>query len=167
VSNDRPAAILDAVTDRAAVELRLATRVDEPAVRRCVADAYQVYVPLMSQVPAPMLEDYVTLIAAGVVHVAELAGQVRGVIVAWPEVDHLYVDNIAVDPDSQGTGIGSRLLELADDLARANQRNELRLYTNEVMTSNLAYYPNRGFIETHRATDKGYRRVYFRRLVLR
>jgi hypothetical protein len=39
----------------------------------------------------------------------------------------------------------------------------LRLYTNEAMTENLTYYPHHGFIETHRATQDGYRRVFFRR----
>lgn len=34
-------------------------------------------------------------------------------------------------------------------------------YTNEAMAENLAYYPRHGFAETHRATDHGYRRVFF------
>jgi hypothetical protein len=29
------------------------------------------------------------------------------------------------------------------------------------MTENLAYYPRHGYIETHRAEDGGYSRVYF------
>lgn len=147
------------------MDLRRATRIDETAVRRCVAEAYEVYVPLIAKMPAPMLDDYATLIASGVTWVAELNGVILGVLVAWPEVDHLYVDNIAVSPASQGSGVGGRLLDLADDLARASDRHELRLYTNEAMTSNLGFYPRRGFTETHRSVDNGYRRVYFRRPV--
>jgi len=29
------------------------------------------------------------------------------------------------------------------------------------MVENLAFYPRRGFQETHRKTEDGYRRVYF------
>lgn len=36
---------------------------------------------------------------------------------------------------------------------------------NEAMTENIDYYPRRGFVETHRATDAGYYRVYVTRPV--
>ena len=54
---------------------------------------------------------------------------------------------------------------MAEAAAVANDRGELRLYTNEAMASNLDYYPRRGFVETHRRMDEGYRRVYFTRKV--
>jgi len=53
------------------------------------------------------------------------------------------------------------LLALADDEARRLRLPEIRLYTNEVMTENLAYYPRHGYIETHRAEQDGFRRVFF------
>ena len=112
-----------------------------------------------------MLDDYAQLIERGVVFVAEVDGAIGGVIVMWPEPDHFYVDNIAVDPVFQGRGIGSLLLDFADEYALRSQRDEIHLYTNEGMTSNLDYYTRRGFVETHRAVDKGYSRVYFTRRV--
>lgn len=33
-----------------------------------------------------------------------------GLIVLWPETDHLYVYNIAVAPEAQGRGVATRLL---------------------------------------------------------
>jgi hypothetical protein len=42
---------------------------------------------------------------------------------------------------------------------------EVRLYTNEAMTENLDYYPRRGYRETHRATQNGYRRVFFSKIL--
>jgi hypothetical protein len=42
---------------------------------------------------------------------------------------------------------------------------EIRLYTNEAMTENLGYYPRRGYRETHRATQNGYRRVFFSKVL--
>jgi len=68
-----------------------------------------------------------------------------------------------VRPSRQGRGAGSRLLALAEDEARRLRLSEIRLYTNEAMTENLAYYPRHGYAETHRAEQDGFRRVFFRK----
>jgi hypothetical protein len=39
----------------------------------------------------------------------------------------------------------------------------VHLYTNIVMTENLALYTRLGFEETHRADEDGYRRVFMRK----
>ncbi len=147
------------------IECRPAVADDAEAITACVHAAYEPYLERMNRAPAPMLDDYPGLIDRGVVHVAERAGELVGLIVLWAEADHLYVDNIAVAPAAQGEGVGATLLALADAAARAADRGEIRLYTNEVMTENLAYYPKVGFTETHRAMDNGYHRVYFSRPV--
>ncbi len=161
-------AVSGGMTDRSAPDLRIrpATAAEADEIRRIVEGAYGHYVAQLGRKPAPMLADYDELIGRGVVRVAVDADDgVIGVIVLWPEPDHLYVDNIAVDPDIRGTGAGSALLAYADEAARAAGRSEIRLYTNEAMTENLDYYPRRGYTETHRAEADGYRRVYFSRPV--
>ena len=65
----------------------------------------------------------------------------------------------------QGQGLGNRLLALAEDEARRLGLPEVRLYTNVTMTENLAYYPRRGYVETHRAQQYGFHRVFFRKPV--
>ena len=57
--------------------------------------------------------------------------------------------------------MGSRLLQLAEELARTHGLREVHLYTNEAMTENLDYYPRRGYHETHRAEQDGFSRVFF------
>ena len=57
------------------------------------------------------------------------------------------------------------LLDAAEAQARAAGVPELRLYTNEKMHENLAYYSRRGFVETGRALQDGYARVFFARPV--
>ena len=47
-------------------------------------------------------------------------GAVRGAILLEAEDDHLWVDNVAVDPGHHGSGIGKALLELS--LTRAADR---------------------------------------------
>ncbi len=144
----------------------MADGADEAGVVECVNAAYQIHVAAIGKKPAPMLADYAQLIRDGLVRVAVSDDAVVGVIVMWPEEDHLYVDNVAVLPSAQGRGIGAALLQVADVTARENRHAEIRLYTNAAMTANLDYYPRRGFTETHRAIEDGYNRVYFsKRLV--
>lgn len=71
------------------------------------------------------------------------------------------MDDVAVAPDPQGVGVGSRLLRLAEERAHARGLPEVRSYTNEAMVENLDYYHRRGYRETHRGTQDGYRRVFF------
>jgi GNAT superfamily N-acetyltransferase len=60
----------------------------------------------------------------------------------------------------RGEGVGRALIAFAEGLARDAGCRSIRLYTHAMMTENLAYYPRLGFVETHRATEKGYDRVY-------
>jgi N-acetylglutamate synthase-like GNAT family acetyltransferase len=147
------------------VTTRKARREDAGAVTGVVHAAYVHYIARIGQRPAPMGADYVALIETGSVWVAELAGRIVGVLVLHACPDHLLIDNVAVTPDAQGGGIGTCLLDVADREAVAAGLGEIRLYTNEAMTENLAYYPRRGFVETHRATEHGFSRVFFRKSV--
>ncbi len=97
--------------------------------------------------------------------VAELDGEVVGVLVLEEAPDHVLVDNLAVAPDAQGRGVGGRLLEHADARASAAGLTEVRLYTHELMTENRAYYPRRGFRETHRQTQDERTRVFFSKVL--
>jgi ribosomal protein S18 acetylase RimI-like enzyme len=136
---------------------------DVRAVRELAVAAYQPYVPRIGRPPAPMVADYAAAVADQALWVAEDAGAIVGLLVLRPEPDHLLLENVAVHPDAQGRGVGSLLLRVADDEASAAGYPEIRLYTNEAMTENLAYYPRHGYVETHRAEGDGFRRVYFRK----
>ncbi|MXW60024.1 MAG: GNAT family N-acetyltransferase [Acidimicrobiia bacterium] len=161
----RPGGSVGRVGAAPTVEIRQAVGADEPGVRACVEAAYTPNVARMGKPPAPMLDDYTNLIESGVVYVATLDDQLVGLIVLWPKEDHLYVDNVAVLPEAQGAGVGAALLSFADAQAQRAGMNEIRLYTNEKMTENITYYPRKGYRETHRASDAGYQRVYYSRLL--
>ena len=127
-----------------------------------VRAAFAPYIPRMGGVePWPMRLDYAAVIGAGHTWVADNGGQVLGVLVLEPHDDHLLLDVIAVSPADHGNGVGSALMSHAEDLARALNLGEVRLYTNEAMTENLAYYPRRGYVETHRDEVNGFHRVFF------
>ena len=110
-----------------------------------------------------MVTDFAAEIVAHHVVVIEIAGKVSGYLVAWPENDAYFIDDVAVDPECQRTGLGRQLIEHVGAQASRLRLPALRLYTNALMTENLEMYARIGFVETHRATEKGFHRVYMRR----
>jgi N-acetylglutamate synthase-like GNAT family acetyltransferase len=145
----------------ATVTIRPAGSADAADVSELVESAYQGYVPRIGLRPAPMDADYASLIDGELVWVAEQAGAVVGVLVLTVADTHLLIENIAVSPASQGAGVGSQLMRRAEQHARDVGVSEVRLYTHELMTENHEYYRHRGFVETHRAVDDGFARVFF------
>jgi GNAT superfamily N-acetyltransferase len=145
------------------VTVRRAAAPDAAALAAIADAAYRDYAPRMDRLPAPMTSDYAAAIGTGQVWVAAAGDQVIGLLVLVVRPDHLLIENIAVLPSWHRRGIGARLLALAEDQAGKLGRGEIRLYTNEAMTENLAYYPRHGYAETHRAVQDGFRRVFFRK----
>lgn len=143
--------------------IRQAAAVDAEAVAACVNAAYALYIERMDRPPAPMLAGYAELIAERAVWVLPGPGRLRGILVMMPRGDHLFLENIAVHPEDQGKGLGRMLMAFVEQQARALGLAAIELYTNEVMTENLAFYPRLGFLEVSRHLDDGYRRVFMRK----
>jgi GNAT superfamily N-acetyltransferase len=120
--------------------IRLATIADVPVAAQIVDDAYRRYIPRIGRPPAPMLDDHAARVAEAVMWVIEEGDAIRGVLVLLPEPDHLLLDNIAVAPAHQGTGLGSRLLTFAEAEAVRRGYSEIRLYTNVLMSENQRLY---------------------------
>jgi GNAT superfamily N-acetyltransferase len=146
-------------------QIRLATPDDRAAIEAIVQAAYSHYVARIGREPAPMTDDYAARIEARQAHVLEKDGCIRGLVVLVPEADAMLLDNIAVDPACQGSGLGSRLLAFAEEQARTRGYRVIRLYTNAAMTENIARYQRIGYVETHRDGEKGFRRVYMEKQI--
>jgi GNAT superfamily N-acetyltransferase len=142
------------------VTVRLARVDDLPLLRELVQRAYQRYVERIGRRPAPMDDDYAAKVRERQVFIAEDEG-VAGLIVLVAGSDHLLVENVAVDPNRQGAGVGRALMAHAETYAHERGLRELRLYTNAAMTENLAFYPHLGYAEVARRTDDGFQRVFF------
>jgi GNAT superfamily N-acetyltransferase len=147
-----------------AMQIRPADAADLPTVERIVRDAYTKYIERIGKPPGPMLEDYRAVVRAHAAWVLEDDG-FAGVIVLLPEDDHLLLDNVAVDPARHGRGFGRVLMEFAEREARRRGYDELRLYTHEKMSENVAMYARLGWQETGRGEQAGYNRVFFRKRV--
>ena len=109
-----------------------------------------------------MVADFAARIAAGHAVVVEDGDGIKGYMIGWPEAGAYFIDNIAIDPEHQGEGLGRYLIEHAATEANRLRLPAVRLYTNVAMTENLAMYAHIGFVETHRAVEDGFQRVYLR-----
>jgi GNAT superfamily N-acetyltransferase len=141
--------------------IRPASPADRAEIETIVSEAYAVYIDRIGKPPGPMLDDYGALIAAGAASVLEDGdGSIAAILVLLPKPDHLLLDNIAVRRDRQGQGLGRRLIAFAETEAWRLGHRELRLYTHEKMTENIALYTRLGFGETGRGRNDGYDRVF-------
>ena len=143
--------------------IRQALPSDAPEVEVIVRAAYSHYVPRIGKPPGPMLDDYSRVIREHLAFVAEHGGQIVGATVLVRSEDGLLLDNVAVRPDQQGKGVGRRLIERAESVARGRGFGHITLYTHELMTENIGMYKNMGYVEMERRTEKGYPRVYMRK----
>lgn len=128
--------------------LRRASAEDVPAIAALVRAAYSKYLPRIGRAPKPMMADYSVSIARHQVWVIEEKGALIAVLELVPGAGHLLVENIALVPSHQGRGLGRKLMAFAEEEARRQGAGELRLYTNERFTGNLAFYKRLGYRET-------------------
>ena len=70
--------------------------------------------------------------------------------------DGLYVSKLAVDPDRQGEGIGRALMEMAEDIARAQEHDALVLETRIELVENHRTFARLGFEITGETAHPGY-----------
>jgi GNAT superfamily N-acetyltransferase len=140
--------------------IRPARPEEATAVREIVRSSYHHYVAVIGAEPGPMSDDYVRRIARDQVWVLDEAGDLVGVLVLEEQADCFLLDNIAVRPDRQGHGYGRTLLDFAEETAMQRGWHAITLYTNALMTQNIAIYAARGYAEQERRREKGFDRVY-------
>jgi len=110
-----------------------------------------------------MTEDYETVIRDFRVTVVEGAGGIVAVLVLVVADEGFMLENIAVLPSHQGSGLGRHLLEMAEAEARLAGFDSVYLYTHERMTENREMYGRIGYVEYARRVEMGLRRVYMRK----
>jgi len=143
--------------------IRAATAGDVSAIALIVDQAYRHYIPRIGKPPGPMLDDYAARVAEGAVWVLEEAAVIAAIVVLRPAPDYLLLDNIAVAPERQGSGLGRRLLAFAEAEASRRGYREIRLYTHQTMVENQRLYASIGYEETGRGAEAGYDRVFMRK----
>lgn len=136
-------------------QLRRATADDVDAIRALTRLAYAKWVPVIGREPWPMTADYALAVERHRIDLAYLDGALAGLVETISQPGHLLIENVAVSPAFQGRGLGGVLLARAEALAAAGGYDQIRLYTNQRFTSNIALYLRRGYRidreETHAA----------------
>jgi ribosomal protein S18 acetylase RimI-like enzyme len=143
--------------------LRPAVAADAAAVTDLVNAAYGHYVQRIGMQPGPMREDYAEVIGAADVVVADEDGALVGVLVLRITDEGFLIDNVAVHPSRQGSGLGRALLEHAEAAARRAGFDSVYLYTHERMSENLALYTRIGYVEYERRSQGEFARVFLRK----
>ncbi len=92
-----------------------------------------------------MIVDYNVAVVQHLIDLAEYEGKTVALIEMISESDHLMIENLAVLPEYQGSGIGKFLLTHADTVARDLRFQIIKLLTNGKFESNIEFYSRHGF----------------------
>jgi GNAT superfamily N-acetyltransferase len=78
----------------------------------------------------------------------------------------LLIGRLAIAPDVQGAGIGSRLLAAVEARGRAAGCREAELFTGSLSEANLRLYEREGYTESERVPgDDGIEQVFLRKSI--
>ena len=132
--------------------LKQASASDRDEVLRLLRDAFASYMAKLGRVvEADSFAWVPRALDDGQVHAADGVGGIEGVLVEEPLGKALYVKVVAVRPDRQGKGLGSRMLSEIEARARDRGFEALTLDTAEIMEDLLRLYGRHGFREIRRA----------------
>lgn len=110
---------------------------------------------MIGRPPAPMLSNHAANVTEHEIHLAEIDHTPVGVLELITEEDCLFIENLAVHPDWQGSGIALALLKFAESRCREARMPMLRLLTNQKFKSNIDFYIKRGFSREYESEYKG------------
>ncbi len=145
------------------ISLRPATEADVDRLTEIARAAYGHYMERMGAPPRPLVDDYAEVVRDFDVTVAARDGAVVGLLVLALTGEGLTIENVAVDPAAQGTGVGRILLERAEAESRRAGFDSIALYTHETMTENLDLYARIGYVEYDRRDVGAGSLVYMRK----
>ncbi len=128
-----------------AVTLRQGVVADVDAIRDLTRAAYAKWIAVIGREPRPMTADYDAAIHAHRFDLLFVGDTMAGLIETVAQDGGLLIENVAVTPKFQGEGLGRRLMQHAEDLARSLAIGEMRLYTNQRFAENISLYSALGY----------------------
>jgi N-acetylglutamate synthase-like GNAT family acetyltransferase len=94
------------------------------------------------------LEYMQPLLQKGKFLVAEDEGKIAGCVYVELRSVRAYLGLLSVDPQRQGAGLGSTLMNAAEDFCRNSGCRFMDLRIVNLRTENEAFYKRRGYVET-------------------
>ena len=110
-----------------------------------------------------MTADYDHAVRHHVIDLGCIAGRLVGLVEMISREDDLLIENVCVDPDEQGAGLGKRLIAHAEEETRKRGHAVIRLYTNKLFAANLRFYGGLGYEVEHEEPFMGGTTVHFRK----
>lgn len=145
------------------VEFRRARPADAETVRELTRTAYFKWCAVIGREPLPMTADYDKAVRRHWIDIAFVDGLPAGLIEMVPRTDDILIENVCVDPDRQGRGLGRTLVARAEETARRCGHKTVRLYTNKLFAANLRFYGDLGYEIEREEGFRGGTIVHFRK----
>ncbi|MCA6285529.1 GNAT family N-acetyltransferase [Phenylobacterium sp.] len=148
------------------VEIRQAQAADISVIAKLTRRAYAKWVLVLGREPLPMSADYEASFTHHRFDLAEIDGVPVGLIETLTVDGALLIENLAIAPEHQRRGLGSRLVAVAEELARSRGLTALTLYTNRRFTGNIELYQRLGFeVVGEESLEDGSTRVDMRKVI--
>lgn len=142
------------------IELRRGSEADADAIRDLTRAAYAKWVSAIGREPKPMSADYCAAVRSNRFDLLYLDGTLAALIETIDQGDRLLIENVAVSPDFQRRGLGSRLMLHAEKIAQTLGLERISLYTNRRFTGNVELYARLGYeVESEEPIDAGMMRT--------
>lgn len=129
--------------------IREATNADIDWMRKIETAAGQLFLktemPQIAHDAPPERRVYRTAITKQRAWLALYQGWPAGYLIAKDLDGDLYLDQLSVDPDFSGKGIGAELIDHAEEIARRNALARLTMFTFRDVPWNAPYYLRLGF----------------------
>ena len=107
-----------------------------------------------------MVADYEQAVRDHRIDLMSAGSKMVGLIETMLRDDHLWIENVAVQPEHQGRGFGRLLLARAEHQALEAGRREIRLLTNAAFESNVTLYEKAGYAVVNREPFMGGTTLY-------
>ena len=133
--------------------IRRAAPRDAEALGSCLEAAYAKDAARLDDLPS-MTDGLSAEIADHLVWLAEADGRVVAGLVLMEQDGFMLLANVAVHPAARGTGLGRRLLRLAEREAAGRGYAELRLTTHGELTETIALYERNGWVRRSQVANK-------------
>ncbi|MCX5480838.1 GNAT family N-acetyltransferase [Kaistia geumhonensis] len=148
-----------------AILLRRAVASDRDALVAMQEAAYAPNRAILGGTPTPLTWDYGHVLATHEVWLAEDVDGIVGALIIEARPGDIYIHSIAVAPGAKSSGLGNRLLALAETRAAEEGRSAARLTANARMVFNIDWYGRKGYAveEVEVAGDR--RRVHMAKIL--
>ena len=143
-------------------KIRNASIKDVDAIKEIALNAYEQYVDVVGNKPAPMIANFSEHLENDIIFVVEGEDGQKpiGYAIVITKNGDYWLENIAVIPTKSKKGVGTQLINYVEDYI-SKRANRYQLYTNVKMVKNIDWYRSLGFEETKRCIEDGFERVFF------